>query len=187
MSTRKRQIYPNMVYFCTVTCYKWIPLFEITCIYDHIYGWFDILRKKGIKLIGFVIMPNHFHIILFLPGENYDIHKIIGNCKRFMAYDIVERLNKVNEISILRSLHEAVNESEKLKGKNHKVFEPSFDCKPIQSEKFIVQKLNYIHANPVRGKWNLVEDYRYYKHSSAGFYETEDSIGYKVTHYKELY
>lgn len=186
MSVRKNQIYPNMVYFCTVTCFQWIPLFEITKLYNHIYEWFDYLNRKGIKIIGFVLMPNHFHIILFLPEDKFNIHKIIGNCKRFMAYEIVERLSKAKEIGILKSLQESVNESGRLKGKNHNVYEPSFDCKPIVSEKFIVQKLNYIHANPVRGKWNLVNDYRYFEHSSAGFYETNKYKGYKVTHYSDL-
>ncbi len=33
------------------------------------------------------------------------------------------------------------------------------------------QKLDYIHANPISGKWNLVDDYANYEHSSARFYE----------------
>ncbi|MBK9226107.1 MAG: hypothetical protein IPL67_03360 [Ignavibacteria bacterium] len=39
------------------------------------------------------------------------------------------------------------------------------------TEKFIRQKLNYMHKNPVSGKWKLVENYLDYIHSSARFYE----------------
>jgi len=41
----------------------------------------------------------------------------------------------------------------------HKVFRDSFDAKAIFSEKFLVQKLNYIHHNPITGKWKLAEDF----------------------------
>lgn len=186
MSTRKLQIYTNMVYFCTVTCFNWLHLFKVTGIYDHIYDWFDILKGKGIKVLGYVIMPNHYHIILLLPEDKFNVHKIISNNKRFMAYEIVKRLDNSGQHRLLKLMEDGVSLSEKEKGKKHCVFEPSFDCKPIISEKFLIQKLNYIHTNPVRGKWNLVEDFRYFEHSSAGFYETNDYKGYEVTHYLKL-
>jgi hypothetical protein len=51
------------------------------------------------------------------------------------------------------------------------VFEPSFDAKAISSITFLNQKLDYIHHNPVMGKWHLCEDFTDYEHSSAAFYE----------------
>ena len=59
------------------------------------------------------------------------------------------------------------------KGQLHKAFEPSFDAKPIYSYKFLHQKLDYIHHNPVRGKWELCGEFTDYAHSSAAFYELE--------------
>ncbi len=41
------------------------------------------------------------------------------------------------------------------KGQLHKVFEDSFDAKPLYHRQFLLQKLNYIHLNPVRGKWQI--------------------------------
>ena len=41
----------------------------------------------------------------------------------------------------------------------------------IYNESFFNQKLQYIHRNPVNGKWKLVNDYMDYEHSSASFYE----------------
>ena len=35
----------------------------------------------------------------------------------------------------------------------------------------IEQKLNYIHLNPMRGKWSLVNDPTEYYYSSCRFYE----------------
>jgi putative transposase len=37
---------------------------------------------------------------------------------------------------------------------------------------FAKQKVDYIHFNPVSGKWNLAKDYLEYYYSSAVFYET---------------
>ncbi len=55
--------------------------------------------------------------------------------------------------------------------KKHEVFEDSFDRKEIITEKFVRQKLNYIHKNPVSRKWKLVENYLDDEYSSAGFYD----------------
>jgi putative transposase len=41
------------------------------------------------------------------------------------------------------------------------------------------QKLDYIHFNPVRGKWRLAKDDISYYYSSARFYETGvDEFGF---------
>ena len=73
---------------------------------------------------------------------------------------------------LLAYLFDAVTKREKKKAQRHKVFDESFDAKGICSEKFLLQKLNYIHHNPVSGQWNLVKEYTEYEHSSVSFYET---------------
>ena len=83
-------------------------------------------------------------------------------------------------------LQEGVTELEKARGKLHQVFEQSFDLKEVLTEKFLIQKINYIHQNPVSKKWKLVNDYRDYQHSSAGYYEGTKYKGYLVTHYTEI-
>jgi putative transposase len=67
------------MYFCTFTCYSWLHLFEITNSYDLIYKWFGELKKNQQEVISYVIMPNHFHAILYLPQKGYDLNKMIGN------------------------------------------------------------------------------------------------------------
>ncbi|HEX5653710.1 MAG TPA: hypothetical protein VFX58_11590 [Chitinophagaceae bacterium] len=88
-----------------------------------------------------------------------------------MAYDIIDRLELYGKEDVLSFLAESVSERERKKGQLHKVFAESFDAKGIYSEKFFAQKLDYIHHNPVSGKWQLVDDYTKYEHSSASFYE----------------
>jgi len=187
MSTRKKQTWKDSLYFCTITCYDWLPLFEITDYYKQIYKWFDILKSKGIKITAYVIMPNHLHVILFLPNQSKTIDKVVSNWKRFMAYDIVNKLNDKKQFKILKKLESSVSEKEKQKGKKHQVFMPSFDAKVLITEKFIRQKLTYIHMNPVSKKWHLADEYISYPYSSAAFYENENYNGYMITHIEEVF
>lgn len=173
-------------YFCTFTCFNWLPLIEITNSYDQVYNWFNILKQQNADVIAYVIMPNHLHCILHFKEPGFDLNKIIGNAKRFMAYEIVNRLKEKNDTALLGLLTEAVTEREKKKGQLHKVFKDSFDAKAIFSDKFLMQKLDYIHHNPVSGKWQLVADFVAYEHSSASFYEDGIAKHFTPVHYMDL-
>ncbi len=161
-------------------------LFELTKSYDLVYNWFNILKNDKIEIIAYVIMPNHVHCILYFPEAGFNLNKILSNGKRFMAYEIINRLEFANEITTLQILQDALTEREKKKKQLHKVFKDSFDAKAIFSEKFLIQKLNYIHHNPVSGKWNLSADFVSYEHSSASFYEDGVIKHFKPKHYKSL-
>jgi len=52
------------LYFITLTCCQWLALFEITNGYDAVYKWFDYLKSKNHFVKGFVIMPNHLHVLI---------------------------------------------------------------------------------------------------------------------------
>lgn len=187
MSVRREITEYDGIYFITFTCCQWLHLFEEGKCYDVVYKWFDYLKSKGHFITGYVIMPNHVHApIGFRNTQGKSINSIVGNGKRFMAYEIVKKLEESNKEDLLKLLHSYVNEKEKLKGKLHEVFEPSFDWKDCKSEKFIEQKLNYIHENPCRGKWELVKQPEEYVHSSAAFYSSGKQGVYEVISYMEL-
>jgi REP element-mobilizing transposase RayT len=158
------------LYFFTFTCFDWLHHFEIVKGYDLVYRWFDLLKETGCFSAAWVIMPNHLHGILHFSRDGLNLNKIIANGKRFMAYEMIRRLEQSGQGEILNTLASAVSMRERKKGQLHKVFRDSFDAKCIYSKWFLDQKLDYIHLNPVRGKWKLVEDYTDYEHSSASFY-----------------
>jgi hypothetical protein len=114
------------------------------------------------------------------------INKLVSNGKRFMAYELVERLKSSGNMVVLQKLKGAVSVSDSKRGKLHQVFEPSFDCKACYSGPFILQKLNYIHHNPLRGKWKLASSPSEYLHSSALFYATGMQGIYPVTHISSM-
>ena len=174
-------------YFCTFTCYNWLHLFEITNSYDLVYNWFSILKREhNSEIIAYVIIPNHMHCILYFKEAGFNLNKIISNGKRFMAYEIIRRLKQEQENTMLKLLSDPVTQREKEKGQLHKVFKDSFDAKAIFSNKFLRQKIDYIHYNPVSGKWQLVNNYTDYEHSSASFYELNIAKHFPILHYKDI-
>jgi len=186
MAIRWKHDDSTTMYFCTFTCYNWLPLIDKVNGYDMAYKWFDHLKMQGHSTVAYVIMPNHVHTILYFPNAGFDLNKIIGNAKRFMAYEIINRLEQANHRDTLDYLASVVTEREKKKGQLHKVFTDSFDAKGIYNERFFNQKLKYIHRNPVSGKWQLVNDYTEYEHSSASFYEIGKVKSYEPFDYRLL-
>jgi len=104
MAVDKAHIFDPGIYFITFTNYKWIPLFDITQSYDLVYKWFDIVKSLGHHNVGYVIMPNHVHVLIGYRGGSKSINTIVGNGKRFMAYDIVARLKETNNTNLLATL-----------------------------------------------------------------------------------
>lgn len=186
MSSHTLHTEQNEVYFCTVTCYKWLPLFEEAQAHQAVYTWFEHLKKDSCYVVGYVIMPNHLHVLLFPANSKKSLNNLIGEGKRFIAYDIVKSLGLLGKTVLLKQLEEGVESSEAKKGKKHQVFRLSFDARKCFNQKMIEQKLDYIHHNPVSGKWSLVNDFATYEHSSASFYETGMKGLWEVVHYKEL-
>ena len=184
-----RKSIPNYegVYFITFTCWNWMSLFELTNGYYAVYKWFDVLKAQGHYVSGYVIMPNHFHgLLAFRNTEGLPINNIIGTGKRFIAYELIKQLQIIDAHDILHRLEKQVKRKDKCRGKLHEVFQPSFDWKECETEKFIIQKLDYIHNNPCSGKWNLAKNPWDYLHSSAQFYFTGKQGIYEVLNYQDL-
>ena len=130
-------------------------------------------------------MPSHVHAIIAFNNTGKGINSIVSNGKRFIAYDLVKRLQQQNSSLLLSELSSSLNNTERKEGKLHNVFEASFDWKECRTEKFIQQKLDYIHFNPCKGN-KLVELPEQYEHSSAKYYIEGVHGIYPVTSFMEL-
>ena len=137
-------------------------------------------------------MPNHLHLLIFV-NENESINKLLANGKRFLAYEIVKRLELQKQHEILAQLQLAVTAKEKERQKKHRLFEVSPGIKPCYTEKFLLQKLNHpprrtsIHNNPIMPKWKLASHPEEYFHSGACFYILNNYHQFiRVTHWKDV-
>jgi hypothetical protein len=144
------------------------------------------LKRQGHFIVGYQLMPNHIHAVIAFRDTGKNINTIIGDGKRFIAYEIVKRLKEMNQADLLLQLSQRVSSSDRKKGKLHEVWKDSFDWKECSSNEMIVQKLDYMHDNPCKGKWNLIESPVDYIHSSAKYYITGEQGIYPVTNYMEL-
>ena len=185
MSVRKLRSKDGAVYFCTFTCYRWLPLLQTTAAHDTIYKWMHIAYAKGYRFLGYVIMPNHVHFLVRVP-QGGAINTMLGNGKRFIAYDIVARLHAAEHHGTLATLQEGVRPSDSARGQKHRVFETSTDLIECFDGKMIEQKLRYMHANPVSKKWRLAADAVDYPHSSFAFYVKGDARHAPLTPYQEF-
>ncbi|MCU0405331.1 MAG: hypothetical protein MUE99_12375 [Chitinophagaceae bacterium] len=186
MPTHRTIPYDHGVFSITFTCSGWLQLIEMVNGYDLVYNWFDVLNMQGHKIVGYVIMPNHVHVMIAFVQTDTSINTIVGNGKRFMAYAIVERLEIMGAKKILDELAKRVAPGRLAKNKHHDVWELSFDWKLCITEDFMKQKLDYYHKNPCSGKWSLALSPVDYEHSSAYFYHTGIQGIYPVTNYREI-
>ena len=132
-------------------------------------------------------MPNHLHLLVYITDNCKGLNLVMGEAKRFMAYEIVKQLKVLNETEILKTLVAGVQNEERLRGKKHQVFRLSFDAKEVLGEADILQVLEYIHYNPVSKKWNLAKDFTDYAYSSANYYEQGEHGHLNVWDYRNVY
>ncbi|MBK9288649.1 MAG: transposase [Flavobacteriales bacterium] len=102
MPTHQDQGTTEGIHFCTATCWDWLPLIERTALYDHIYQWMHLIAAKGCRTLGYVIMPNHLHLLVHVP-EGLSINMLLANMKRFAAYEVIKRLQGTGRQRTLES------------------------------------------------------------------------------------
>ncbi len=185
MSTHKIHEQKGVFYFVTFTCYRWLPLIEQTDAYNYFKTWFSRIHKRNCLINGYVIMPNHLHMICFPKEESKGLNHIIGEAKRFLAYEIISRLKAQKSVDLLNLLKSGVRPGERKAQKQHQVFRLSFDAKAVDYDQ-MGTVLNYIHCNPTKGKWNLSDDFTLYPYSSAAYYESDSDKPDFLTDYRDV-
>ncbi|MBC7509272.1 MAG: hypothetical protein H7320_11080 [Ferruginibacter sp.] len=89
-------------YFITFICTECIALFEITSSYDLVYNRFTVLiNEMDAAIVAYFIIPNHLPVLLHFRKIGFDLNNTISNGKRFMAYEIINRLKKSNNTGML--------------------------------------------------------------------------------------
>jgi putative transposase len=166
----------KQAHFLTFTVVEWVDVFSRQVYRDILLDSFKYCQKeKGLLLHSWCIMTNHVHIIAPAKDENLS--------------DIARDFKKHTSKQIIKAIEQNAGESRKewmLKvfkdqgSKNSRNKEYQFwrqDNCPIElySAKFSLQKLTYIHENPVRaGIVDRAEDYLY---SSARDYRFMEQRG----------
>ena len=136
-----------------------------------------LVNKEKIKVYGFVIMPNHIHLLwkVLSPYKLKDVQRdFLKFVSQKMFYDLRKKHPEVLE-----------NFEVNLKDRKYQFWQRNSLTTFLYSREVIEQKLSYIHPNPVQGKWMLAESLELYKYSSYNFYEFETTDYPFLTHYME--
>ncbi|MEQ1554582.1 MAG: transposase [Ferruginibacter sp.] len=122
-----------------------------------------------ITVYGFVIMPNHIHII-WKQNKLNGKETPQGSFLKYTAHEFLKKL-KENKTSVMYEVNAA--------NKKHQIWQRDSLSVEIYSRLVAKQKLDYIHFNPVNKKWQLAKDDLDYYFSSARYYETKkDEFGF---------
>jgi putative transposase len=159
----------NEYFFLTATLVDWVPLFSDQRYSVIVLNSLAFLRSSGnIALYAYVVMPTHIHAIISTGSKTItQIKQAFGS---FTAHAIMKELKKDNRETVLIIFEKAVVDSES----KHKIWQ-HIHAKPLLTEYVLRQELEYLHNNPTRKKWNLVENRADYLYSSAGFYDLGES------------
>lgn len=177
---RNSKLLLNEVYFWTDTIKDWKDLLR-NDLYKNIIldCWRELVKRKKIALYGFVIMPNHLHVLwemLEVNGKEMPY----ASFNKFTSHQFLATL-KLSNSSLLTSYIE--NDLER----KHRFWQRDPLAVHMDSVKKIEQKLDYTHLNPLQEHWNLVSKPEDYEWSSARFYETNvDEFGL-LTDYRERF
>ena len=177
MSLKYRITDQQGINFLTCTTVGWIDIFTRPVYKDIIIDSLKFCReKKGLLLHGFVLMPNHLHLIASAQSGHY-LSDILRDFKKYTSVEIKKYLNDYQNPE---SRREWMNSIFGLAGKDNpanKEFQLwKHDNHPIAlySIEIIKQKLEYIHLNPVRSCFVAVPEHWLY--SSATNYAGLESI-----------
>jgi len=171
---RKRQLTYNQAfaYFITTTLSGFVELFSQDEYAQILIRNLNFYREKfEFKLLAYVIMPHHLHLII-LPGSKGNISEIIRDFKKYTAKEIIQLLEEERQFDILGIFHETAQRYHPKETRKYQVWEDRFDDLALYSDKIFRTKLDYIHNNPVKeGLVNSSSDYLY---SSARNYNSGD-------------
>ncbi len=158
----------NFPHFVTCSVVNWLPVFARPDVVGIIYDSWRFLQQSGrMTLLGYVIMENHLHAIATSPN----LSKEIGDFKSFTARRIIDLLRErrdaiIDLLEFFKARHKSTQQFQLWQEGSHP--------QQVISDEMLVQKLEYMHFNPVkRGYVDRPEDWRY---SSARNYLGQESL-----------
>jgi putative transposase len=175
MSDKYKIFEGDEVYFVTFTLVEWIKVLENDDYKNLIINTIKFYQNnKGLVVYGYCIMPNHIHMIVQSVSE-FTISDILRDVKKFTAKAIVNILEVEKPEGYQNILNKFAEAGKSLKRiTTYKIWQDGNQAKLLYSNKFLMEKLAYIHNNPV--EYGLCSVPWEYKYSSAANYIEKNSM-----------
>lgn len=169
MSTKYKATTPDAGYFITITTVGWVDVFtRLNQKFVLINALAYCQRHKGLEIYAYCIMPSHLHI-LCKATQGLLLSNIIRDFKKFTSKKIIETIINYPESRrewMLDYFKEACSHLKR--NQQYKVWQNGYHAEICYTNRFLKQKLDYIHHNPVLDK--IVEKPEDYIFSSARNY-----------------
>ena len=165
MSTGYQITDQSAIYFVTHTIVDWVDVFTRQAYRDVVI---DSLKycceHKGLKIYAYVIMSNHVHLII--QSDTCQLSDTIRDYKRYTSRNIIEAIKTQPESRRDWMLHRFKwHGDQNIRNSENQFWIQDNRPEIIYSHNFFMQKLNYIHENPVRAC--IVDKAEEYLYSSA--------------------
>jgi len=158
----------DTAHFVTLTVLHWIPVFTRPQTVDILFESLRFLMKEGLKVHAYVILENHLHLIVQSPQLDKDMARF----KSFTAKKLLAYLEQHNVKTILEQL--AFYKKAHKTDRQHQFWQEGIHPELIQNEAMMLQKIEYVHHNPV--KRGYVDQAVHWRYSSARNYEGEAGL-----------
>lgn len=166
----KRYRIEGSIFYITSNVYDRINIFTRPSFIIPTIDSLNYYRYQyACKLLGYVIMPDHIHLLIW-PKDAHVITDFMRDFKRFTSGRITRQAKLEGKIDWIEKFEEAGKETGRA---DYKVWQDSFWEQNIYTQKFLEQKLNYIHMNPVRA--GIVAEPSKFPYSSYRNYEFDDN------------
>jgi putative transposase len=163
-------------HFLTSTVVAWLPIFNRPDAVEIVLDSWRFLQREGLTLYGYVILDNHLHWI----ADHDDLAHAAARFKSFTARRIVHLLTEHGAVTLLEQL-----EYYKLRHKvdqTHQLWQEGSHPQAIDNDAMMLQKLEYIHNNPVRR--GFVDEPEHWRYSSARNYAGKPGLIEVVTDWR---
>jgi len=179
----------NEVYFWTITINNWYHLLKTDTnkiLVINSLQW--LVQNKLVEIYGYVIMPNHIHLMwqqLKMNGKEFPKNSF----EKFTAKTLVNQM-KGQQDNELKNY--AVNASDR----KHNIWLRDPLAIWVFDREMAAQKLDYMparqchsggHLNPLQPHWALCSSPEDYMFSSAAFYEKGKDEFNLVTHFMNVF
>jgi putative transposase len=142
--------------YITVVTNDRLPIFKTDKMKEVLCRAIDEARNSaGFLLFAYVIMIDHTHLLTSRPSTTSDVLRVL---KGLTARRVIDYLKENHYLSSLAKLE---HQDQK---RNHRylLWQTEKNVLPTFSEGMFMEKVNYIHQNPVRaGLVKVATDYRW--------------------------
>ena len=148
---------PDMPHFLTCTVMEWLPVFSHPeAVAILLASWSFLREQQGLRLYGYVVLENHTHFI----AQADHLDRCLASFKSFTARKMISFLNANGREALLTRL--SFSKRAFKEDREYQFWQEGSHAELILSEAMMREKLEYIHANPVRrGYVDRAEDWRY--------------------------